>query len=188
MYCRIDGLAGQRVLELRGEDGYAVQEEREVEALLVLAAVSGLADNREEVGRVEPPHLLVEPARGAEVREPERATHVLQAAPEDFESAAPLDLGREALQEPLPHLGPVVLREPLPFLRLGGLHEVEDIARQEAERPVVVLRPAPPIATRPHVRVTVGRWRLGDRTRNGRDLVRPVAKQRRLDGILESTL
>ena len=184
----LDGLAGERVLELGREDGYAIQEQHEIEALLVPGAVADLAGDGEEVRPVETPDLLVEPARGAKVREPERAAHVLQAAPEDFKRTAPLDLGQKALQEPLPHLGTVVLRESLPFLRLGGLHEVEYIARQEAERAVVFLRTALPVAARPHVRVAVGRRRLGDRARNGRDLIRPVAEQRRLDRILESAL
>ena len=184
----LDGLARQRVLELGREDGYAVQEEHQVEALLVLGAVPNLSGNREEVRPVEPPHLLVEPARGAKVRETERAAHVLEAAPEHIERVAPLDLGREPFQEPLPHRSAMVLRQPLPRLRLGGLHEIEDIARQEAEGPVVVLRPPPTVATRLHVRVAVRRGRLGDGVRNGRDLIRPVAEQGHLDGILEGTL
>ena len=76
----LDGLAGERVLELGGEDGQAVQEQHRVEALLVPGAVSDLPDDREEVGGVQPPRLLVEPARRAEVRESERAAHVLHAA------------------------------------------------------------------------------------------------------------
>ena len=183
----LDGLAGQRILELGREDGYAVEEEHEIEAPLVPGAVPNLSDDREKVRPVEPPRFLVEAARGAKVREPERAAHVLEAAPEDIKSAAPLNLGREALQEPLPHRSTVMLREPLPFLRLGGLHEVEDIARQEAKFSVVVLRPAPPVTPGAHVRVTVGRRHLGDRPRNSRDLIRPMAKQSRLDGILERT-
>ena len=183
----LDGLSGQRILELGREDGNAVQEEHEVEAPLVPDAVSDLTGDGEEVRPVEPSRLLVEPARGTKVREPERAAHVLEAAPEDLERTPPFNLGREALQEPFPDLHSVVLREPLPHLRLGGLHEVDDIARQEAKVTVVVLRPAPTIATGAHVRVTVGRRRLGDRPRNSRELIRPMAKQSRLDGILERT-
>ena len=184
----LDGLAGERILELRGEDGNAVQIQHEVEALLVPGAVPDLAGDGEEVRAVEAPCLLVESARGAEVREPERAAHVLEAAPEDVEGAAPSNLGREALQEPVPYLGAVVLREPLPLLRLGRLHEVEDLPRQEAERPVVVLRPALAIPARAHVGVAVRRRRLGDGARDGRNLVRTVAQQRRLDGVLERAL
>ena len=76
----LDGLAGERVLELGGEDGDAVEEQHHVEALLVPGAVPDLAGDREEVGGVQPPRFLVEPARGTEVREPERAAHVLHAA------------------------------------------------------------------------------------------------------------
>ena len=67
----LDGLPGQRILELGREDGNAVQEEHEIEAILVLAAVPDLTGDCEEVRPMEPPHLLVEPARGAKVREPE---------------------------------------------------------------------------------------------------------------------
>ena len=47
-----DILPGEGVLELGREDGDAVQEEREVEALLVFLAEAELAHHREEVGRV----------------------------------------------------------------------------------------------------------------------------------------
>ena len=49
----LDVLTVERVLELGREDGDAVQEEREVEALLVLLAEAELADDGEEVGRVQ---------------------------------------------------------------------------------------------------------------------------------------
>ena len=75
----LDILAVERVLELGREDGDAVQEEREVEALLVLLAEAELADHREQVGRVQPLQLLVQPARRPEVRQPELAARVLDA-------------------------------------------------------------------------------------------------------------
>jgi hypothetical protein len=108
-------------------------------ALLVLRAVVELADRGEQVRRVQPPCLLVESARGAEVREPELAPRVLDAVAQHVERAPPLNLGREAPEELLLHRGAVVLLEPLPFLRLRGEDEVHHVARQEAERAVVVL-------------------------------------------------
>ena len=89
----LDGLAGERVLELGREDRDAVQEQHHVEALLVLRAVADLADDREEARRVQAPRLLVEPARGPEEGEPEPAAHVLHAVAKDIERAAALDLG-----------------------------------------------------------------------------------------------
>jgi len=47
--CVLDVLAGQWVLELRGEDGQAVQEEDQVEAVFILLAIVHLAADREEI-------------------------------------------------------------------------------------------------------------------------------------------
>ena len=127
--CVLDGLAGERVLELGREDGQAVQEQHQVETLLVPGAVPYLSGHREEVRSVQPSRLLVEAACRAEVREPNRSPHVLHAAAQDIEGAATLDFGREAFQEALPDLRAVMLREPLPLLRLGRHHEVEDVGR-----------------------------------------------------------
>ena len=169
----LDGLAGERVLELGREDGDAIQEQHHVETLLVPGAVLDLAGDREEVGGVQPPRLLVEPACGAEVREPERAPHVLHAAPQDVEGAAALDFGREALQEPRPDLCAVVLREPLPLRGLRRQHEVQDVVREEAERAVVVLGAALVVAAGSHSRVDV-RWGLvGDAAPGGCPDVHP---------------
>ena len=66
-------LAVERVLELGREDGDAVQKQREIEALLALLAEAKLAGYGKEVGCVQALQLLVEPARGPEVREPEPA-------------------------------------------------------------------------------------------------------------------
>ena len=77
-----DVLAGQRVLEFGREDGDAVQEEHQVEALFGLFAETELARDREEVGRVQPLEFLVEAAGGPEVGEPEFATRVLDAVPQ----------------------------------------------------------------------------------------------------------
>lgn len=63
----LDVLPGQRVLQLGGEDRDAVQEQHEVEAVLVLRAVVELAHDREEARPVEPPRLLVKPARRLEI-------------------------------------------------------------------------------------------------------------------------
>ena len=82
----------------------------------------------------------------------------------------------------------MVLGELLPFLGLGSQYEVQDIGRQEAKRPVVVLRPAFVIATGPQSRVAVGLLVLADAAWNVRDLIGPVAQQGRLDGRFEGAL
>ena len=91
-----------------------------------------MAGDREEVGGAQPPRLLVESARRKEVREPERTAHVLHAAPQDVEGTTAFDFRREALQEALPDLRAVMLREPPPLLRLRRQHEVQDVIREEA--------------------------------------------------------
>ena len=80
-----DVLAGERVLEFGGEDGDAVQEEREIDALFALLAEMELADDREEIGGVEALELLVQPARRAEVGEAELAARVPDAVSEYVE-------------------------------------------------------------------------------------------------------
>ena len=89
-----------------------------------------LAHRREDVRCVQPSRLLVEPARGAEIRELELATRVLDSLSQHVERAAPLDLGGKPLQELLFDRRAVVLGEPLPFLGLGGEDEVHDVARE----------------------------------------------------------
>jgi hypothetical protein len=59
-----------------------------------------------------------------------------------------LDLGGESLQELLAHRRAVVMLELLPLLRLGGEDEIHHVARQEAERTVVVVGLALAVAAR----------------------------------------
>ena len=77
-----DILAGERVLEFGGEEGDAVEEERQVHALFRLGAVAELPHDGEEVRRVQPPGLLVEAARRSEVRQLELAARVLDSLAE----------------------------------------------------------------------------------------------------------
>ena len=183
----LDGLAAQRVLELGREQRNAVQKQHQIEALLVLGAVSDLTGDREEVRRVKPPGLLVEPARRPEEGKPERTAHVLHAGPQDAQRAAVFDLGRQAFEKPLLHPRAVVLGELLPFLRLCGQNEVHDIARQKAKVAVIVLGPPPVITAGLHPGLAEGRGFLRDSGRLPRDLVRPVAQQGGLDGFLEGS-
>ena len=88
-----DGLAAEWVLEFGGEDWDAVEKQYQIEAVFVLGAVADLADNGEEVRHVQPPDLLVEAARRAEIGEPERAAHVLYASSQDIERASAFNFG-----------------------------------------------------------------------------------------------
>ena len=141
-------LTVERVLELGREDGNAVQEEGEVDALLGLFAEAELAHNGEEVGPVQALQFLVESARRPEVREPEFAARVLDAVSQHVERPAAGDLTRETAQETRLHVSPVVLLEPFPLLWLGGQEEVEDIGPDEAQPAVVILRAAFAVAAR----------------------------------------
>ena len=180
----LDVLAVERALELGREDGNAVQEEHEVEALLALLAEAELADDGEEVGRVQALRLLVQPARRPEVREPELAAGVLDAVAQHVERPPPGDLAREPAEEARLDVGPVVLLQLLPLLRLGGQKEVDDVGREQAQPAVVVLRPALAVAAGQRV-VTVHRRRLPNRCRAVPTGVGAVAEQGRLDRFLE---
>ena len=136
----LDGLTRQRVLELGGEDRDAVQEKRAmIQALVALLAVVKLPDDRKEVCGVQTLGLLVQSARRAKVCELELASHVPDSGTQHVERAPAPDLGRQALQESLLDRRPVMLRESLPLAGLGCQHEVQHVARDEAEGLVVVL-------------------------------------------------
>src|SRR5690606_22698943 len=96
---------------------------------------------------------------------------------------SPADLGGEPPEELLPHRRAVVLLELFPFLRLRGEDEVHDIARQEAERAVVVFGLAPAVAAGQVV--TVGRRGLADRRRVARAGAGAVLQRRALDRLLK---
>ena len=182
----LDVLAGERVLEFGGEDRDAVQEQHEVEALLVLRAVVDLANGGEQVRRVQPPRLLVESARGAEVGEAKLAARVLEAVAEHVERTAPFDLGGEALEELLAHRRSVVLFQLFPFLGLGREHEVHRVTRQQAEHAVVILVLALAVAARRVL--AVGRRCLAHGAGVARAGVGAVLEQPALDRLLEGAL
>ncbi len=182
----LDILSGQRVLQLGREDRDAVKDEHKVEALVVLLAVMKLAHNGEEVRRVQTSGLLVEPARGPVVRHPELAARVLDALAQHVERAAPLDLAGEALQELLRYRRAVVLLEPFPLLRLRGEDEVHHVARDEAERAVVVRGRALAVTARQGV--AIGQRRLADNSRVSGTGIGAVLEQPALDGLLEAAL
>ena len=183
----LDVLAVERVLELGREDGDAVQEEHEVEAFLTVLAEAELAHYGEEVGRVQALQLLVEPARWPEVRQPELAARVLDAVSQHVECPPPTDLAREPAEEARLHVSPVVLLELLPFHRLGGQEEIDDVGWNQAEPPVVVLRSA--LAVAPwHRLVAVRQRRLLHCGRIARAGIGPVPQQRALDRLLEGPL
>jgi hypothetical protein len=128
--------------------------------------------------------LGVEAARRAEIGEPEFDAGIPEAVTQYVEGAAPLDLEREPLQELFFHRGTVVLGEPPPLLGLGGEHEIRRVARDQAQRPVVVFGQPPSVAARRHF----APWRLR-RLSNADDSllagVRPIAQEPAFDRIFE---
>ena len=180
-------LSVEGVLEFRREDGDAVEEEGEVDALFVLLAEAELADHREEVGPVQALQFLVEPARRPEVREAELAARVLDAVAQHVERSPAGDLAREPAQEARLHVGAVVLREFRPLFRLGGQQEVENVGSNQAELAVVVLGAAFLVAAR-HRLGAVYRRRFLHSRRITRARVGPVLQQRALDRLFEGPL
>jgi len=83
----LDGLPRERVLELGCENGDAVQENGQVEALGRLFAVAELTDDGKKVRRMEALQGLVEPARWTKIGQLELAARVLEAVPQDVERA-----------------------------------------------------------------------------------------------------
>ena len=182
-----DILPGERVLELGGEDGDAVQEERQVKALLGRIAEVELARDREEIGSVQALEFLVESARRPEVGEAELATGVSDAVPQHVERSPPSDLAREPAEETRLRVGAVVLFEPRPLLRLGGEKEVDDVDRDQAEPAVVVGRPALVEAAGQRV-VAVFRCRLLHARWVVRVGIGPVPQQCGLDRVFKRAL
>ena len=144
----LDILPRERVLQLRGEDRDAVQEDPEVQTLLVLRAVVKLPHDREEVGRVESPGLLVEVARGPEVRQVELAAGVPDAVAEHIDHSATAQLGRQPVEELIPVSRTPMLPQPPPLLRLAGDQEVDHVLRDETQVAVVVRGGAAVVASR----------------------------------------
>ena len=143
----LNGLTGERVLELGGEDGNAIEKERKVQAIVVFLAVVELPDNGEEVGQVHLSGFFIEPAGRAEVGEPEAAAHVLDPVAQHVERAPVANLGRQTLQEALFHLVSMVLGQSLPLPGLRRQHEVQYILGDKAESRVIVLGKALGVAT-----------------------------------------
>src|SRR5262249_23761446 len=130
------------------KDRDAVQEQREVEAVLVILAVAELAHHPEQVRLIQPPRLLVEPARRPKIGELELDPRILDAIAQDVERAPPLDFGSKTLDELLPHGCAVVVLELLPFLGLRRENEVRHVTRQQAESAIVILWTAPAVEAR----------------------------------------
>jgi len=103
-----------------------------------------------------------------------------------FERAVQLDFPREALDELLLHLRPVMFAELLPLLGLSGQDKVERIAWDETERGVVVLGGAAGIAAGQSFAVAPDDGLLGRAEAPGG--VGAAREQGGLDGRLEAAL
>ncbi len=183
----LDGLPGEGVLQLGGEDRDAVEEDREVQALLlVLLTVAELAHHAEQVRLVALLEFFVQPRGRPEERQGELAPGIFDPPPEHVQRPPSLDLPGQAPEEALLHLGPVVLLEPLPLLGLGRPDEVQDVLRDQTERPVVVLQPPLLVAARQTLPIPSQRLYPGlPGTRQG---ALPGRRQGLLDRLLEAPL
>ena len=122
-----DVLAREGVLQFGCEQGDAIEEQHQIEAVLIAGAVAELAHHGEEIGAMEPAGFFVQAAGGLEVGEAELTAGILDPLAQHIQGAAALDLGGNTAQELLAHGGAMVLGELLPWLRLGGEHEVEQV-------------------------------------------------------------
>ncbi len=86
----LHGLPGERLLQLHGEDGQPVEEERHVQRVVRPGAVAQLADDREAVRFVEPLRLFVEARDRPEVREAEGLPVTLYPVAQEVQRS-PLD-------------------------------------------------------------------------------------------------
>src|SRR6266513_2844333 len=111
-----------------------------------LLAIAQLANNGEEISRVQALEFFIESARGAKVSKFERAAGVFDAVAQNVQRAAFFNLGRKSLEKPFFDLASVVLLESVPHLRLRCIDEIEDHARIKAKRFVVVFRPSSSIS------------------------------------------
>lgn len=111
---------------------------------------------------------------------------------QDVEGAATLDLAGQALEEAVVDLDAVVLLEPGPLLGLGGEDEVEDVAGDQAQGAVVVVRSAAVVAAGAADGAgggeAVGRTCLAHLVACAGHVVRTAGQQRLLDGFLEGAL
>ena len=162
----LDGLARERILQLRRGHRDAVHHQHEVERITgMFQAVMELADDGEAIGGVPGLQVGVQTGARAEVRQPDRDAEVLDAVPQHVDHASAVDLGDEPVLELL--LGDVriaaVQREELvPVVDLRCADEGEQ------------LRPVDPDV------------RIKERRRH--PLVSAVLHEPRLDRILEGRL
>ena len=135
----VEGLLGEAVLELEGEDGEPVDEEPDVQrALSVVPAVAKLAGDAELVLAEAPLGGLVL-GRGRAVEEVEVVGAVLDAVAEDGDGAAFGDLALEAGEELAAGGAVLVEAEGGGGVGLGGVEEGAELDEVDAVLAVVVV-------------------------------------------------
>lgn len=116
----------------------------------------------------------------------EFAARVLEPVAKDVKRPPPLNLPGKALEELFLHGGAVVLFEPFPFLGLCREDEVDDVARNEAERRVILF--GRPLAVASRRGFAVRRRLFADAAHLPGTGVRPIPEQPALDRLLEAAL
>ena len=139
----LDGLVGERVLQLRRRDRDAVDEQAQVERLRRPGLVGELAGDGQAVGEIPLGQLGRQAVGGLEEREPDLDPVVVDAVTQDIDRAPLVELLGEAVAELLEDaVRPVVdLEEALPGRRLGLRDEGEQLRRVQAQLRVEVARP-----------------------------------------------
>ena len=136
----VDALPGELVLQLGGDDRDAVEEQHEVQLVVVVRVVAELPHDGQAVRFVELPHLGVEVVARLKVREPDLLPGELEAVAQHRQRPARVHGLAKRLEEHDFELRLVDLRELVPRLRLGGLHERDDVVTDDRPLAIVAVR------------------------------------------------
>ena len=136
----LDGLSGERVLELERGERDAVEAQGDVEGVLGTRGVAELPREAEPVRGVARLELGVQLVRRPEVGDLKRPPVALEAVPEGRQRAVRVHPLAEVAEDLIPGLLAVQRFESRPLLRLGLLDERQDLAREDRSRLVERLR------------------------------------------------
>ena len=172
----LDGLLGERVLELGGRDRDAVDDQDEVERVAgVGLGVVQLPHDAEAVGGIPLALVVVESTRRLEGAQPHGDPGVLHGSAQHADRAAMVERRDDGVEELLPRgrLPAVAGDELPPRLGLGGLDEGDDLVAENAFRAVVCrgVQALPPVAEQAALDIALER-RLA---RDGHPLILPVS-------------
>ena len=140
----LDGLVGQRILQLGGRDRDPVDHQDHVERVRgIRLRVVQLPDDTQPIRGVAPGLLLVETTRRLEEAQPDAHARVLHRGPQHADRAPVVERIDDDLEELLPRrrLAAMTGDQLLPCLGLGLLDERDDLLAEDPSLPFVGRRP-----------------------------------------------